>query len=296
MKQPTALPTKRDVLIGTRYQDSKRLNNHNDWLSFHPGNAQWLQLVDDNRHFFCSSSQKWLQQAISSKLVQQVKGRFLLQNRYGDWEVKDNIFAMEQTSMELAHASKRHARVLVRELWARQVYGMGKHWNTRMQQVHTPKLLENLERQLFGFPQKRKKQIENMSTFSATSNSTQSAWFLVTRDIPDVNPTVRKKAVSFEEASRYSIGNVVESNAWNGLDWFTVEIIDVVDEDVYDIRFVEDDWIEHEVFLESLRPLIRTFTTGDRVRASDVQKNEVRGTVKRVAADSSMDIYFELHN
>ena len=111
---PTTLPSKEDVLIGSRF-DSKFLGSYNQWLDYHPGNAKFRSVI-----FYYGSllhSYRGLPDSFSDELVNStlasISGRFLEQDwRNGQWKVMTRNETKEHVRIALILSSNQYLKTI----------------------------------------------------------------------------------------------------------------------------------------------------------------------------------------
>lgn len=120
----TTLPTRNDVLIGSRF-DAKFLGSYDQWLDFHPGNALFRSTVASVAQWY-TSLELWNSTLdMKERLVRHVRdvivngsdGRFLQQDhRNGDWRLMSEFETNETIQSALLIESYPVTARVVKEL------------------------------------------------------------------------------------------------------------------------------------------------------------------------------------
>jgi len=134
LQGPTTLPTRNDVLVGSRY-DAEFLGSYNMWLDYHPGNVLLRDVAATHASIYVAYRTKGLGQTVLQQVAKQVQkngGRFLGQDyTSGDWIVMDTEESLETIAGALvAASSKKLAAVLVEvnRMIAYHRFGPRRHW------------------------------------------------------------------------------------------------------------------------------------------------------------------------
>lgn len=110
--RPSTLPTKHDVLIETKY-GSRYLGSFRKFINFHPGNQEFLQLIENSKSSFglnegsTSSFQLETARYVVETIMSGYSGRFLYQLPGGSWSRISNEDALSHTLKELSLSSSR---------------------------------------------------------------------------------------------------------------------------------------------------------------------------------------------
>lgn len=116
----TVLPDSSDILVGTRL-NLKRLASYNQILNFHPGNRKWQKEITESRlatTLFRDTPkhiQDQLVEGITKKILEG-KGKFLQQNKNGDWILMKEDEIKKITKQEFFLQENPLARALIGEI------------------------------------------------------------------------------------------------------------------------------------------------------------------------------------
>lgn len=120
-KGPTTMPTRWDVLIGTRFS-AEFLGSYRRWLDFHPGNVEFqaaVQDVSDSFEYFKNMESK-VQARIVRWVVNEIhqnEGRFLIQDYItGDWRLLLDSEAFVEVAAVLMKATSPLISAIVSRL------------------------------------------------------------------------------------------------------------------------------------------------------------------------------------
>lgn len=110
---PTTLPTRNDVLIGTRF-DAEFLGSYSQWLDYHPGNVKFRQAATEHASMFAMckryigpSAARGIIEKVVDPIRNNLQGRFLQQDfRTGDWRVMTESEVYDAVAEELIVAAE----------------------------------------------------------------------------------------------------------------------------------------------------------------------------------------------
>jgi hypothetical protein len=148
----TTLPHRNDVLIETRF-GSRNFYMYNDFIDGHPGNRNFLSLVEAASHTFASYPLV-LQEASARHIVESVltsSSRFLEQGAHGAWYVNDFEEAMAYTKSVLVRKSWPVVGKILQELrYIISEFRFGKFRDTMLAQKQMAPFLKKLEKRIIS--------------------------------------------------------------------------------------------------------------------------------------------------
>jgi hypothetical protein len=156
-KGPTTLPTRQDVLFGTRLQ-SRTLGAYSRSLEFHPGNKVFLESITEFGGSLYRSYEKGLPSAFHQKLIENVvdkaavsNGRYLQQDyRNGDWRLMNPTEVQEGVRLALVMGRNSLLATVQQEIELLLAdYRFGMLRGTPLSQT-SQSYLHYLQKELFG--------------------------------------------------------------------------------------------------------------------------------------------------
>ena len=207
----TVMPSRRDVLVGTRY-DTKTIGSYSRWLDYHPGNEAFLEDIT-NRMMMVKGSgatgvggagggrslyrsyeiglppifHRWIIQSVITN-IEKYDGRFLQQDyRTGDWKLMDEIETRDYVRLILTSGTNGavSAEVLREINFLLGTYRFGNSRGTGLAR-HSQMYLHHLTKTIFG----------TLPQVSEEQKKTQLCAFTVTSMLPP--NTTRNEEVRFD--------------------------------------------------------------------------------------------------
>ena len=153
---PTKLPVSRDVLLGNARLNSHWMASHNRMSDFHPGNAAWLEAMEDRFDTFdaFTDNHPVLADAAIALIVNVIwsyhHGDFLTQIDNGDWLVLSGKDARRETRRKLMEQKYPIIETISQEI-ANQISECrhGPRRDASLSRHYCTKELEELQRRLF---------------------------------------------------------------------------------------------------------------------------------------------------
>ena len=319
LQGPTTLPTRNDVLVGTRY-DADFLGSYNMWLDYHPGNELLRDLATLHAATYTAYRTTGLRRNVVHSIVDQIlmtDGRFLGQDYLsGDWIVMNAIDAAGTVMAALLVASSdRLASVLTKIDWMiadhrfgpRRELAMAKAsqiflWHLRQNIVFADSLarMRSDQYSASGFPVKAdatSSGSSGLSVFAIRSRATDFSEF---------------RSHSYHHGQRWSPSGLqamrnyykddlrVGSLVWCAFDdsvnpWFPGTIMEIDDSREWFLIAFEDGSRESDVHRRRLRKFTPV-TENDRVEgcfAHEGLQDCYPGTIVRVWASGSVGILYD---
>jgi hypothetical protein len=305
----TTMPTRNDVLIGTRY-DAQFLGSYDRWLDYHPGNVQFLQTVSQYATIWEPDTTWNIVSTIMKKRDED--GRFLQQDfRTGDWRIM-NECDIAKTFVEYLVIAKDPALATIRKQihWMLADNRFGPQRSTALARWAQLQLW-NLKRALLQMPD------DNcFASFPVSKDSTVSlpaidplhkSWttfFQRQTNTAPFHPRPNVAWMSLDNKQDFRIGSLVWCYIHDADAWYPGTVVavgdDDDDDDLYEVSFDDSGeeyfeetgnmWI-HREDMQKFHPI----TEGDAVEGCfmDSLNDCWPGTVDRVMPSGFISILYD---
>ena len=324
LEEPTTLPERNDVLIGTRF-DADFLASFNRFLDHHPGNQEWLSGVEHAVHMSASADvlQRHAAREIVDELQQSSGARFLLQDyATGAWKIMSQSKAVEETrraivmrakplvghlATHLKHRLADHRFGLAREtVWAKS-FGPAivAHWMALLfrEDTTTTDFVKALEQPHFlltstpeeGVPteiwlRRLKSTVPQVVSRRESTKYIRQPSAIVQGTASD---SARRTSKINDDLYSLQAGELVwvEDN-----DWYQAELVELVEdeegEEMWEVEYVLGG--SEQFYLDSIRKYF-PFKAGDRVEVDYHGNSEefFTGTITHVHPDGGCSVLFD---
>ena len=280
---PTTTPSRYDVLIGSRF-DSRAIGKYNDFLDYHPGNVLWRSLLSDHAPAFAAGEGSALiQSGIAeslARIVREQRGRYLLQNEFGDWVRLSSEQSIEHTRRALLKWTRPVIEGIDQEIafmLAEARYGSLRE--TSLAQFHGVRHLLDLRERLLSVGKTSSSQLKDAAGGTEPMRSMKPSLFSLSPPTHSDWTTSRELAksnlISIEERD-HVLGNFEGSGVW-----FEARVRGVADDGQYHVEYADGD--TEALGLDRIQPFGRPLEEGDEVIAELEEGEECLGTIIAVA-------------
>jgi len=326
LEEPTTLPERNDVLIGTRF-DADFLASFNRFLDHHPGNQEWLSGVEHAAHLSASADvfQRHAAREIVDDLQQSSGARFLLQDyATGAWKIMSHSKAVEETRRAIVMRTKPlvgHLATHLKHRLADHRFGLAREtvWAKRFGPAfvaHWMALLFREDATATDFVMKALEQPPILLTSTPEESfPTETLFRRGKSTVPQVvsrrestkyirQPSAIVKGTAKDSARRtgminddlYSlqVGELVWVD-YEDNDWYQAELVELVEdengEEMWEVEYVLGG--SEQFYLDSIRKYF-LFKEGDRVEVDYYGNSEefFTGTITHVRPDGGCSVLF----